>query len=47
METTNLFHQLRQKHTVKYKQAMEEEMLTAGDVQPKCEQMTDCRCGTH
>lgn len=36
METTNL----RQKHTIKYNQAMKEEMLTADDVQPNIKQMT-------
>lgn len=32
LATTNLFHHLRQKHTVEFSQVMKEEMLTPVDV---------------
>lgn len=38
--TTNVSHHFRQKHTVEYYHAMVEQMLVAGDAQPKCKQIT-------
>lgn len=35
VETTNMFHHLKQKHTREYNQAMKEEIPAAGDVQHK------------